>query len=268
MNPSLHHKTRQKSTVFPSNTVAILNLLAFLRYRIRASGLGEGSPQQAIEISRQLESLLAPMTRPKAMAEIRALGKQAALPQKSTQWSHAYYLRADSHIEHLMEQNQLPEARQAAQALLQHCLAAPSLQEMASVHAYDTAMACFTLARTLNVSGEAETALELLAEAQQRFNALAHNGDQDAARMVPACLTETGDCLMFTGRLEAAAQAYKEAISLDEKYGDQRSLAIGKLNLGTVRLGQQQYLDALNAYREAIDFFNALDEPGTVAIAW
>jgi tetratricopeptide (TPR) repeat protein len=45
-------------------------------------------------------------------------------------------------------------------------------------------------------------------------------------------------------------------------------VAVGKINLGTVRLQQQRYAEALEAYQQARDTFSRLQEPGTIAIAW
>jgi tetratricopeptide (TPR) repeat protein len=89
-----------------------------------------------------------------------------------------------------------------------------------------------------------------------------------AERMASVCLTQQGDCLCDLGRYEAAADAYEEAIRRAEQRGDLRGVAVGKGQLGTVRLQQQRYAEALEAYQQARDTFSRLNEPGTVAIAW
>jgi tetratricopeptide (TPR) repeat protein len=43
---------------------------------------------------------------------------------------------------------------------------------------------------------------------------------------------------------------------------------VGKAQLGTVRLQQQRYAEALEAHQEALGTFSRLNEPGSVAIAW
>ncbi len=73
---------------------------------------------------------------------------------------------------------------------------------------------------------------------------------------------------MRLGRLDESAAAYTEAIGRDERRGDARGVAIGKGQLGSVRLVQRRYDDALAAYAEARDRFAQLDEPGSVAIVW
>lgn len=107
-----------------------------------------------------------------------------------------------------------------------------------------------------------------LAEAQRRFQALADAGDADAARMAGVSITEQGDCLRDLGRLEAAAAAYEEAIQRGKQRDDDRSVAVGSGQLGTVRLLQGRYAEALAAYEDARAIFERLGEPGTVATAW
>lgn len=45
-------------------------------------------------------------------------------------------------------------------------------------------------------------------------------------------------------------------------------MAVGKAQLGTVRLRQRRYADALAAYEDARRTFESLGEPGTIAGAW
>jgi tetratricopeptide (TPR) repeat protein len=86
--------------------------------------------------------------------------------------------------------------------------------------------------------------------------------------MESACLTEQGDCLCNLGRLDAAAAAYEEAIGRAEQRGDDRSIAVGKTQLGAVRLQQRRYPEALATYAEARKRFTQLDEPDSVAVSW
>ncbi len=222
------------------------NLLALLRRRAEELAAGAYTPAQAIDMAKRLETLLAPLGRPQGLAEAVALREEAAslLAAAGGAWGHADFLHASSHIDRLLQQGNLTAAYQAAQGLLQDCLKAqqgPALGEGAAVLAYDTAMAYMLLGRVLNTGGAAQAALEPLAAAQQRFETLAQVGNQDAARMASVCLTDTGDCLRDLGRLEAAAQAYEERIARGEKLDDQRGVAVGKGQLGTVRLYQRRY---------------------------
>lgn len=86
--------------------------------------------------------------------------------------------------------------------------------------------------------------------------------------MTSVCLTEQGGCLLDLGRLDEAAATYEEAICRAEQQGDNRQVAVGKGNLGTVRLQQRRYPEALKAHEEARERFTALNEPGSVAGIW
>jgi tetratricopeptide (TPR) repeat protein len=125
------------------------------------------------------------------------------------------------------------------------------------------------LGRVLKTGGGALQALPLLQEAGRRFVAIANATDNKAAAgMASACLTEQGDCLHDLGRYDAAAASYEESIRRGEQQGDLRGVAVRKGQLGTVRLKQQRYAEAMEAYQEARDTFSRLNEPGSVASVW
>ncbi|MFC2154932.1 tetratricopeptide repeat protein, partial [Acidobacteriota bacterium] len=75
-------------------------------------------------------------------------------------------------------------------------------------------------------------------------------------------------CLLNLGRLDEAAVAYEESIKRVEELKDDRQLAVGKGNLGTVRMYQGRYKDALDAFDEARETFENLNEPASVATIW
>ena len=130
-------------------------------------------------------------------------------------------------------------------------------------------MACFLLARALKRVGESEQALPLLIDARQRFEAVAkERTSRDAELMASKCLAERGACLLALGRLDEAAAAYEENIQRAEQLEDSRQIAVGKGQLGTVRLAQRRYPEALAAHAEARRRFTALNEPGSVAVIW
>jgi len=134
--------------------------------------------------------------------------------------------------------------------------------------AYDLAMAHIKLGRALQMGGAAEAALTPLAEAERRFRKLADAGNVDAAGMARKSLTGTGDCLTDLGRLDEAARAYEASIAVAEELDDRRGSAVAKGQIGTVRLLQQRYGEALAAFSEAREIFERLGEPGSVAVAW
>lgn len=86
--------------------------------------------------------------------------------------------------------------------------------------------------------------------------------------MASVCLTERGDCLQDLGRLDEAATAYEETIRWDQQRGGERDVAAGKVQLGSVRVQQRRFRDALNMYTEAREQFTRLGELGTVAVVW
>ena len=86
--------------------------------------------------------------------------------------------------------------------------------------------------------------------------------------MASACFAEQGDAFLYLGRFDQAAAAYEEVIGRSMQFGDERSVAVGKIQLGTVRKEQRRYPEALGAYEEARKQFNALDEPGMVSVSW
>ena len=70
------------------------------------------------------------------------------------------------------------------------------------------------------------------------------------------------------GRLDEAATAYQQTIDESESRDDARSVAGAKGQLGTVRLYERKYAEALAAWDEARQTFEQLGEPGSVATAW
>ncbi len=174
---------------------------------------------------------------------------------------------ARTRVEQQLGSGQMQAAFDGAQALHQRALAAG---EQACPEAdYDLAMACYLLANVLRTSGGAEAALALLDEARQRFEAITKpHAHQAAEGMAAACITAQGNCLADLGRLVEAATAYEEASLRAEQRGRERDVAVGKVQLGTVRLWQQRYPEALAAYSQARERFSTLAEPGSVATAW
>ena len=220
-------------------------------------------PEQVVDLAIRVEQLLAQLGRPQALAQATRVREGAA--QALGEWSHARFEAERQSIERLLE-GHLQAALDAAQQLLQRCMDAR--EEAYSGAAYDIAMAHFFLGRVLKHSGAADAALQPLAEARQRFQALADAGNVSAERMAAGSITESADCLRALGRLDEAAAAYEEAIKRFEKLDDRRWIAVNKGQLGTVRMLQQRYSEALAAHTEARELFAALGEPRTVATAW
>lgn len=86
--------------------------------------------------------------------------------------------------------------------------------------------------------------------------------------MAAVCFGRKGGCFLALGRLDEAAAAYEERIRRGESVGDDRGVAVGKGQLGTVRMRQLRYPEALVAHAEALERFTQLDEPCNVAVSW
>ena len=189
----------------------------------------------------------------------------AALGEKT--WSHAGFQAKRTQFEQQLAGGRLREAFDDAQALLQRARAAGEQSYPGAD--YDLAAACWLLSYVLEAAGGSEQALPLLVEAERCFEAIAQaRTDPSAARMAAKCFATRGGCLLGLGRLEEAAAAYEEGIRRSEKLADDRTVAVGKGQLGTVRLQQRRYQDALEAHEEARKRFTRLQEPGFVAVSW
>ena len=232
------------------------NLLALLAW-----AQGALTPEEVVSLAGSLESLLSKLGRPQALAQATWAREQAA--QRLGAWSHAQFESLRQGIERLLEQGRLPEAQAAAEQLLQRALAASEATYAGA--AYDIAMAHWQFGRVLKTIGAAEDALPPLHEAQQRFQALADADDTYAELMASAAITDAAACLLDLGRYDEGAAAYEEGIQRAEKLGDRRQAAVGRGQLGTVRLQQKRYGEALESYREALRIFESLGEPLTVA---
>jgi tetratricopeptide (TPR) repeat protein len=178
--------------------------------------------------------------------------------------SHAGFEASRNRIEQQLAAGQMREALAGAEDLLQQARAAG---EAAYAEAkYDLASAFWLLGLVLKTGSGAQQALPLLQEAGRRFEAIANTTENKAAAgMASVCIGEQGDCLHDLGRYDAAAAVYEEAIRRAEQRGDQRSVAMDKRQLGNVRLYQQRYAEALEAFQQARDTFSRLQEPCSVA---
>jgi tetratricopeptide (TPR) repeat protein len=258
----LYQQQSQNTELAATLTLLELPNLFALLDRSRAVA----DPATTIELATNLNRLLQGLGKPRLLERVARV-REAAAAALGEGWSHARFVASRSRIEQQLAEGQLRVALAGAQALLQQAQAAG--EEAYAGADFDLATACFVLGRVLNEAGGAQQALPLLQEAGRRFEAIANATDNKAAeRMASACLTEQGDCLCNLGRYDAAAAAYEEAIARDEQRGDLRDVTVGKCNLGNVRLEQQRYGEALEAYQQARDTFSRLNEPGSVAIAW
>jgi tetratricopeptide (TPR) repeat protein len=196
----------QNSELAATLTVRELaNLLALLEW-VEAAG----EPEAVIDLATSLHQLFQWLGRPRLQARLaRALG--TAEQALGGQWGHAAFEAWRTRIEQQLAAGQLQAAFDGARALPER--AGPAGEGAYAEADYDLAMAHILLARVLLTAGGAEQALPLLEAARGRFEVIAQaKPGRGAERMASACLTQRGDCLLYLGRLDAAAAAYEEAI--------------------------------------------------------
>ncbi|MEM6445889.1 MAG: tetratricopeptide repeat protein, partial [Cyanobacteria bacterium P01_D01_bin.123] len=216
--------------------------------------------ERVADTAGSIEQLLANLNRPQALARAVALRERAsaAIPE----WGNARFENKRLQIERLLQQGQLQAAFEKAQALLNKAKAVgPTAYRGAD---YDLAMIHILLGRVLRLGGQVTPALEMHLEAQRLFEALGERGD----RMVSTTLVEQADCLQQLGRLDEATEKYEENIQRAEKLEDFRQVAVGKGQLATVKMLQEEYADAIALYQEALTFFEQQNEPKSVAVIW
>ena len=233
----------------------LANLLALLE-RLEQS-LDPSSAEGISDLAGSIEQLLANLGRPQALSRSVALRQRAAA--MVPEWGKARFNSERLMVERLLQQGQLQPAYERVAALLEKTKGA-KYEGIDS----DLAMARFLLGRVLQMGGQAAPALELLTQAQSLFEALGERGE----RMASAALADQADCLADLGRLDEAAGKYEEVIDRSENLEDIRTIAVGKMQLATVRLRQGQYAEALAGYEDARTIFEALNEPAMVAGVW
>lgn len=238
------------------------NLMALLDQVERA-----GDAEATIALAATLYGLLQMLNRPRLLARIAQARDAATRELGQAAWGYAQFQAERTRIEQLLEAGRAGDAVAAAQRLYDRALAAgDTAYDDAD---YDLAASCYYLGRALRLSRQAGAALRSLDEARQRFEACeARTPGCGAARMAAVAATERASALRQLGRLDEAAQVYEQSITLSEHRHDERSVAVNKAELGTVRLLQGRLLEALTAHTEARDRFAALAEVGTVGVAW
>ncbi len=202
--------------------------------------------------------------RPPVMA--RAAKIRAPAAEKLKGWTHARFEAGMAEGDRLVAAGRHTEAVAAIQAVVQKAVAAG--EDAYEEAGFDLADAYYSLARALRLGGDSRAALAPLDEAGKRFRSSGAAGHQDAARMSSVCLSDKGQCLMALGRLDKAAQAYEAAVKLDEKRDDSRAVGVDKGRLGTARMYQKRYNEALTLHHEARQIAETLQDPGSTATSW
>ena len=235
------------------------NLLQMLRY-VQEQDI----PEVTMDLAVTLEELIAQLDTPGILAKVTEIRKEEE--KKTGQWGHNRFETLRIQIERLMGIGSLPRALSVAQVLLDKCVQAG---ENAYAGAdYDIAEAHMLLGRVLRAGGAAEDALKSIDEALRRFQLLSDRGDSDTTvKMVAASLAKRGECLFDLGRLKDAAAAYEGSIRKAEEVKSERQIALGKGQLGMVRLSLGQYEEALKSHDEAREIFDNIGDLNMVAVA-
>ncbi|PSB23781.1 CHAT domain-containing protein [Stenomitos frigidus] len=253
-------RSQDSRLAFRLTLLELPNLLALLDWLGQRLAADPTTAEQTANTAGSIEQLLATLNRPAALVRAVALRERAAAAIPA--WGTARFEHERLQIERLLDQGQLQPAYDKAQALLATAQAAgPTAYPGAD---YDLAGAHFWLGRMLERGGQAAAALEQFTAAQQQFEALGERG----GRMASVTLAAQADCLTALGRLEAAAGKYEERIKRGEKLGDVRGVAVGKIQLSTVRRMQGRYAEAITGYEAARTLFEQQQEPQLVATAW
>ena len=254
-------RSRDSKLAYRLTLLELPNLMALLEVLGQQLEANAAGAEVVADTAGRIEQLLAPLNRPQALARAVALRERAAA--MISEWGNARFKNERLVIERLLGQDQLQAAYEKAQALLEKAQAAG-----AGAYAdadYDLAMAHDLLGLVLFKGGQAAPALELFEVALRLFEVQEGRGAEGMASMT---LTQQADCLRALGRLDEAVAKYKQTIELDEKRGDVRDVAVGKIQLATTLGLQSNYAEAIALYQEARDLFEQQNEPQSVATVW
>ena len=224
---------------------------------------GVGDAEATVNLTTSLYRLVQVLGKPRLLDRLGKVRDAAAEALENT-WNHARFDAARTRIEQQLDSDQMSEALGGARHLLQ-CALATGEQAYRGAD-YDLAMAHLTLGRVMQMAGAAEEALSLADAALKRFESLNRERRNESVQgMVAVCYSDRGDCLLVLGCLDDAAAAYEKTILLSEGAGDRRQVAVGKVQLGTVRKDQRRYEEALALFAEGREMFEQLAEPSSVA---
>ncbi|MCI5132446.1 MAG: tetratricopeptide repeat protein, partial [Candidatus Electrothrix sp. EH2] len=236
------------------------NLVALLEYLEQEIAANPTKAEEVSAIAGTIEQLLAPLNRPQALTRAVELRQKTAnmLPD----WGKARFQQEQLVIERLREQGELQAAYEKAQALLKKTQAAgTTVYEGAD---YDLAMAHILWGDALQLSGQIDSAYDYFLKSEQLFEGIGKLGEH----MAVVALSSQGDSLVDLGRLDQAADKYKEAITQSKDQQDFRQLAVTKGQLARLCRLQKRYIDALAENQEILQLFEELKEPASVATVW
>ena len=261
VNNLVQQRSQQAEVAATLTQLELANLFALLDAVKRAS-----DPAATIDLATSLYSLLQGLGKPSLLEQVGQV-RDAAAAVLGSAWSHVAFKAQRTKVEQQLGSGRMREALDGAKAL--HARAQGVGENAYPGADYDLAMACNLLGRALETASAADQALHWLDQARQRFEAITKaRPSKPAEAMASNSISVIGDCLVKQGRLDEAAAAYDEGIHRSKALGCERDVAVGLGKLGTVRLCQRRYPEALAAYAKARQQFTDLNEPATVATSW
>jgi tetratricopeptide (TPR) repeat protein len=255
---------------FQDSQIALRGTLAVLQDLMAALAKAE---QQAGSAGLASEDVLERVTN--LLAIVRAIGRPAALSQleqlrqrlegRLADWSHVRFASARAEVEQRLHEEDINGAVATARRLMDR---AEATGDSYSGAPYDRASADLMFGRVLRLASRPSEALPYLERAEKRFEEVRGAGEENAARMLGVIAGDRGDALLALGRLEESAESHERGIAIDEQWGNRRSAAVGRFQIGIVRLEQGRWQEALEIFEKAKQIFEALPEPGLMASAW
>ena len=224
--------------------------------------VGKMELDQAQKVLHRLDELLRDLG-PSRLRD-RVAQERARIEEKleDVEWTHAAFLKFAGEYRRLMREGRTAAAIPLCREALSRAVAVGDAFPNAE---YGRAMIRKVLGTALLRSGAAEEAILALEVAKAAFEGLP---GELPARMASVCVAERADAYCDLGRLDDAVESYLENIQRAENLGDLRQAAVGRGQLGSVRLLQRRYGDALEAHRAARATFQQLGEDPAVATAW
>jgi tetratricopeptide (TPR) repeat protein len=241
---------------------ALPDLLAALAQAERSLSSGEVSPDALLSAATSLLQLVRRLGRPAALA---ALDEMCERLKTQVDWGLARFQSTAAEIERRIDLGDVFGAVAVAESLCGLARAAVGAYPEST---YDAAIACWLLGRALKMAGRVEDALAPLDEAEERFDALAQDGDTNAAAMLGTVAGDRGGAWLALGRLDAAEASYRRAITIAERNGDRHSAAVDRVQLGSVQLSRHRLEEALATYERALPELEAFQDLGSVGIVW
>ncbi|GAX60587.1 hypothetical protein SCALIN_C13_0099 [Candidatus Scalindua japonica] len=222
-------------------------------------------PEVTLDRATLLEQLIAHLDKPDILEKVKTIQEEEK--RKSSEWNPSRFETLRVQVEKYLEAGNLPQALSVSQVMLDKCLKAGDQSYDGADH--DTAEAYALLGRVLRIGGASENALQAINEAIKRFEQIAERKNSDAAGiLVSASLAKKGECLLDLSRLDESAAAFEECIRIAGKFNSKKHAAIGKGQLGTVRLSQERYEDAIKSHDEAREIFEDLGDMNMVAVTY